>query len=221
MLNLTTPGQVEQLLREEGTEWVGDAAPEIIGDINVSPALSAHKDELIRGARAKYELGILRQRHFKAANDRIERAHVDGLGRQVASFDPQVFLQLEKSYGRGWWRDRKKLHSFLKENPMFAIRVNPGFTNGRSFSVRVDGLRDGGGQRTEDRGQEEAGIEAGAGGLVRTGVVHRQSGARLDSRSEPDRQNSRRLENSEGIDKADLSTPLRCAQDDKLVRARE
>lgn len=133
---------VENLLKREGTEWVTPDIPAaIIADINCSPQLAEHKAELIQGARVKYELGILAQRQRKDINDRIERAYVDGLGRQVASFDPEVFHRLEAVQGKNWWRDRKTLFKFLKDNPMFAIRVNPGFTNGRNFSVRVQGLK--------------------------------------------------------------------------------
>lgn len=130
------------LIEQEGPEAIAYLPETVIADINVSPAMAAHKAELIYGARARYHLGILRQRQQKTINDRIERAHVEGLGRQVASFDPAVFLQLEKVRGRGWWRNRSELMKFLAENPMFAIRVNAGYTNGKNFSVRVNGFRD-------------------------------------------------------------------------------
>lgn len=149
-----------RLLQEEGTEWVTpDVAPEIIGDINESPQLSRYKHELVAGARAHYELGIFAQYRIKEANDRIERAHIDGVGRQVASFDAEIWNRLELTRGRGWWRDRAEFRKFLQENPMFSIRVNNGFTNGRSFAVRVDGFRDNAGRqdakKTPKRGETQ------------------------------------------------------------------
>src|ERR1043165_2626070 len=123
-----------ELLKREGTDWLTpDMRPEIIADINDAPTLKPYKDELVHGARAQFELALLRQARIKESEDRIERAYVDGLGAKIASIDTHLFLRLEQCWGRGWWRDRRVLNQVLHDNPFLAVRAAPS----RVFRIRI------------------------------------------------------------------------------------
>jgi hypothetical protein len=104
--------------------------------IRIAKLLPEHGRELVHGERVRYELGLEAQRRVAEANKQIERRYMEGLGALRASFTAEVFNALELQRGRGWWRDKKELGRFLRENPMFAVGAKH-----RRFSIRVDGLR--------------------------------------------------------------------------------
>lgn len=153
---MITVNDPRKLLEEEGAAWVApDTSPQLIADINSSPQLRRWKEECVKGSRAKYELGILRQRQVAEATRQIDRCYMDGLGSLRASFDAEVFYRLEIVRGKGWWRDPKEFAKFLKENPMFAVTARH-----RRFAIRIAGFRDRPDGRKRERSCRGTGAQA-------------------------------------------------------------
>jgi hypothetical protein len=112
--------------------------PEIIGDINVSPSLACHKQEILDAANVRLHLAQARQIRIRQAGDRIEKFYMDGIGARVASMDRDKAAEMKLRYGPKWFRDPKTLHEVLQRHPEIAVR-EPSL---RKFSIRVNGLRD-------------------------------------------------------------------------------
>ena len=148
----------EQYLKTEGVDGL-DAdltPPEIIGDINASPALARYKDEIIDGALAQIHLAEAEQYRIRQASDRLEKYHMDGIGGRVASIHPTIFKVLGMVYGRNWFRTRKMLHYVLNRHPELQMRCGL-----RRFTLRVNGLRDQGLGTRGERGHATRGEPAG------------------------------------------------------------
>jgi hypothetical protein len=128
----------EQYLKEEGTEGLDPdlTPPEIIGDINVSPALRRYKDEILEAANVRVHLAQAAQVRVAQASQRLDKYHMDEIGGLKARIHKAKFVELQLRYGARWFRDPATFHEVLRRHP--EIRVRCGL---RKFSLRVNGFR--------------------------------------------------------------------------------
>ena len=106
-----------------------DAPKEIITQLSKSPALAAHKEEFIKGARARQQLMIWRQERLNSVNQLLEHRRSEALGEKIASIDMDVYFQMMELYGPDCWGDPKFIEDFLEKNPGTRIRIeNPNLT---------------------------------------------------------------------------------------------
>lgn len=117
----------------------------ILADVSQLP--DRHKRELLRGERVQAELDILEQKRLKAATDRLEFCHIDGLGARRVVITRNMAARVRLIYGTGCFHDNKFVHQLLRDNPMFRVNCRPAKT-----TIRVDGSRDSG--RLEKHNQE-------------------------------------------------------------------
>src|SRR5882724_9410201 len=100
-----------------------DAPEEIITQLSKSPALAKHKEEFIKGARARQQLMIWRQERLNSVNQLLEHRRSEALGEKIASIDMEVYFQMMELYGPDCWGDPKFIEDFLEKNPGTRIRV--------------------------------------------------------------------------------------------------
>lgn len=147
---------IDTFLQNEGADGITMFTPrDVRVEISRAPALQSHRDELVRGARCRQVLMLVRQRMIKAVSDMLEHRHIEGLGRKIATIDPDIYAQMELQYGQGCWRDKDFLADTLEKNPHLRVRCEPGKT-----TVLVNGL---GGRRPEVGSRKSEGEQGCAG----------------------------------------------------------
>lgn len=83
--------------------------------------MEALKQELIEGKHADQAMAQANQMKIAAANDRIERAFVDGLGQCTMQVDLTAYLlwQLREP---GCWSDKQFRREFMRDNPSARVK---------------------------------------------------------------------------------------------------
>lgn len=81
-------------------------------------------------------LALARQKRLAAANARLRRRQMEGLGEVVASIDSELFWQLVARQGASY-KDPDFLRVLLRDNEELRVHCEPD-----RLTLRVDGLRE-------------------------------------------------------------------------------
>jgi hypothetical protein len=101
--------------------------------VEVAEELGPLREDLLRGEHARAALAIHQQQQLEAAHQRIERAHVEGLGELEMVVHPEIFVRMMAVHGRDCWESQEFRNHMKKCNPGMAIRSRP-----RTLTVRLE-----------------------------------------------------------------------------------
>jgi hypothetical protein len=113
------------------------AGSDLVTEIN--EAFAPFKSQVVNMTHVQCALALARQKRIAAFNDRIQHAHVDGLGEVVSRIDTDLFHRLAAIHGYDALKDPDFLRSLLRDNPECRVksvsrhvRVTVGDTSYRS-----------------------------------------------------------------------------------------
>lgn len=81
--------------------------------------------DLHTGWAARLTLGRLRQAKLAAANARVERAALEGMGRLRMEVDADVYHYWGQRLGYECWNDPQWLREFERDNPEVRVPQRP------------------------------------------------------------------------------------------------
>ena len=97
--------------------------------------LNLTEEQVRAGVNVRTHLAYAEHDRIAAANQRIERATVEGLGQLECQVPAHVYFALMQVHGRDCWQDADFLRSYQKNNPGAKPK-----TVARKTTVRAPGL---------------------------------------------------------------------------------
>jgi hypothetical protein len=142
----------------------------ILTEFDLHAGLSAAtREELLtdmrRGHRAALTVAMAQQAQLKGLLDAEPETWSPGLGPRVMHVPSVVYFEMIRRYGAEVWRDPDFRRKMVQDEP--SLRVE---TRARNTTVRVNGRKEVGGQKSEVGNATQASASAGArtekGGIV-------------------------------------------------------
>lgn len=124
----------------------------------VNRAMWPFRSQIADREQVRVALALSRQKRIAAANARIDRVFVEGLGEVVASIDPDIYHRFGLMYGYETVNSPDFLKSLLRDNPDLRVK-----SRSRKSGIYLTGhYRDEAEPVTLDAETEAAEIEEGA-----------------------------------------------------------
>jgi hypothetical protein len=108
----------------------------MIQQIDWNEELAPLAAEFRAGWNARAAMAEVQQAQIAAANERLQRAHVEGLGQCTLSVHPDIYFGLEALHGKGCWADKDFRKRYLRDNPHLRVK-----SQSKNTTLRVNGLR--------------------------------------------------------------------------------
>jgi hypothetical protein len=132
-----TPG-LPELLDQEGTSILlpENVSAPVLRELETSRVLRPRLAALIRRAQVRAIAAASDRLELARANARVQRAHIEGLGEQVASICKKDWDFLCVKYGPNWFRDKATLRDTLNRHPEMRVR-----SRSKKIQVQIDGFK--------------------------------------------------------------------------------
>jgi hypothetical protein len=108
----------------------------MIHQIDWNEELAPLAAEFRAGWNARAAMAEVQQAQIASANERLQRAHVEGLGQCTLSVHPDIYFGLEALHGKGCWADKDFRKRYLRDNPHLRVK-----SQSKNTTLRVNGLR--------------------------------------------------------------------------------
>lgn len=96
------------------------------------------RSQIADGEQVRAALALSRQERIAAANHRIQRRFMEGLGEVVATIDADIYHRLGYLYGYETVNSPDFIRTLLRDNPELRVK-----STADRLTLRVQGLREG------------------------------------------------------------------------------